>query len=52
MQTHYPRLERLAKKLASKRGRKHLGKKATQAAQERLYLADAKRRSAPGFARV
>jgi hypothetical protein len=52
MQTHYPRLEQLAKKLASRRGRKRMGRKAVQSAQERLYLADARRRSAPGFARL
>jgi len=29
-----------------------MGKKAVQAAQERLYLADANRRSKPGYARI
>lgn len=50
-QTHYADIERLRKKLRSRRSRKRMGKMALIEAREKLYLSGLRHRGIPGYAR-
>ena len=50
MQTIYPTIGELQRRLRSKRQRRKMGRKAVIRAKERLWLSEQKHKSTPGFA--